>query len=425
MPARPIPKLPVEVHARPLGYGRGMPSIEPFTPEEADRALRVAGGLYTTWRGCLEALPRDFRSASGLSRGLGVDRTTCQRLVHAVRGEFEGPALLAQVPGIPGLRRLLEAARGRIPAPIAEKAADAIEQFARLIDDLAGSQSRLIRRLDATGADPDLPAGASEREATDRQRLFEAAARLTGRSSELWTAIYLFVPDASREQMRIPRTYGLLGHRATPDAVPLIIQNFGIGKVRQTDPSVPWLVETFSTDAGSLRASKNGGELLAQRIDSEPNAPPDPIDLIFSSVGENPHPRLSEPRVANLWALIHFPARAMLLDAYMPISEAKATLPSVSNHLWGPDMNLHERPSWKTRFPSAPKLQVLGRGLDGAPSHLHHRHAELTRHTFESAGVNPDEFVGYRLEVPYPTWRTGYCITFDYADESPTPNTPS
>lgn len=417
MPASAIFNPPLDVRSAPLGYGREMPSIEPLNTQETERAVRVAGGIYTAWHAWLGALPHACRSASGLSRELGVDRTTCQRLVHAVRGEFSGPALLARIPGIPGLRRLLEAGRPRVPEPIAARADAAVDAFAELIDELAGSQARLIRRLDATGADAELTPTSSESDTADRQRLFEAAARLTGRWSDLWTAVYLFIPDAKRERMRVPRTYGLLGHRATPDAVPLIIQSFGIGAVRQANANAAGLVEAFSTDARSLRSIQDSGELLAQRIDTEPDAPPDPIDLVFASVGDNPHPRVCESRVANLWAMIHFPAKAMLLDAYIHVSEARATLPSVSNHLWGPDMDLLARPSWKTRFQSSPKLQVLGRGLAGATSPLHRRHTELTRLTFESAGVHPDEFVGYRLEVPYPNWRTGYCICFDYEDE--------
>ncbi|MCC5822255.1 MAG: hypothetical protein LAT64_09395 [Phycisphaerales bacterium] len=425
MPARVHLKKTVEVLAGPVrGYGaRSMASIEPFSTEELLRATRVAEGLHAAWTGWLGAFPSDCRSASGLSRGLGIDRTTCQRLVHAVRGGFEGPVLLSRVPGVPGLRRLLEAGAGRVPDGTRAATEEAVEAFASLIDDLGGSQSRLIRRLDATGGDPEIGGGAGDDEG-DRQRLFEAAARLTGRWSDLWMAVYLFVPDAERRCMRVPRMYGLLGHRSTPDAVPLVIQNFGSGRVRETDaaagagpdPRAAGLVESFSTDADALVRDARGGGLLAQRVDAEPGQAGRPIDLVFSSVGENPHPRLNDPRVANLWAMVHFPARAMLFDAYMPVTEARSSLPSVGVHLWDPGMDLHARPGWRTRFPSGPKLALLGRGLEGAASPLHRRHPELTRLAFESAGVDPDDYVGYRLAVPFPLWRTGYCMSFDFGD---------
>lgn len=399
-------------------------AIEPFSPGELSRATRVAGGMHAAWRAWLGSLPADWRSASGLSRGLGVDRTTCQRLVHAVRGGFDGPVLFSKVPGIPGLRSLLEAGEGRVPEGVHLAAAEALAAFASIIDDLGGSQSRLIRRLDASNADSGPGFAPGEEDEAERRQLFEASSRVTGRCSDLWLAVYLFQADASRERMRASRVYGLLGHRATPDAVPLVIQNFGLGPLRETggegagprtfDPRAAGLVESFSTDTSVLARDARGGGLLAQRIDTEGGGIAEPIDLMFSAAGDNPHPRLSDPAVANLWAMIHFPARAMLLDAYMPASEARQSLPSASAHLWGQDMDLGTRPGWTTRFPSNPKLEILGRGLEGAHSTLHRRHRELTRMAFEKAGADPDDFVGYRVAVPYPIWRAAYCLSFDF-----------
>lgn len=428
MPARPILKKAIEVAAPSPGpggvYGRAVAMIEPFSAGELDRASRVAEGLHRSWRAWLGSLPADVRSASGLSRELGVDRTTCQRLVHAVRGGFEGAVLLSRVPGIPGLRRLLSAGAARVPGEITAAAEASVEAFAELIDELGGSQSRLIRRLDATAGEPDAgaeDAGEPSDEASDRRHLFEAASRLTGRSSDLWTAVYVYRPDAARERMFVPRVYGLLGHRATPDAVPLVIQNFGFGKAAgsQNAPEAAGLVEAFSTSPDALVRDSREDGLLVQRVDAGPGGeggPGAPIDLMFASTGENPHPRLCDPAVSNLWAMVHFPARAMLLDAYMPVSEARSSLPSVGAHLWGSDMDLRARPSWKTRFPNAPRLEMLGRGLGGAATPLHARHGELTRLAFESAGADPEGYIGYRLVVAYPIWRTGYCLSFDFGD---------
>ncbi len=413
--------------AQDQGYGARSMAIEPFSPGEMDRAARVAAQMHAAWGGWLGSFPVNLRSASGLSRGLGVDRTTCQRLVHAVRGGFGGPVLLSRVPGVSGLRSLLEAGSDRVPEGVHEAAARALAAFASAIDDLGGSQSRLIRRLDASKAESVPGFVPTEDEEAERRRLLDASARVTGRCSDLWMAVYLFQSDATRERMRVSRVYGLLGHRATPDAVPLVIQNFGVGPLRETggeapgarafDAAAAGLVELFSTDTSVLARDTRGGGLLAQRVDTEGGGIVEPIDLVFSATGDSPHPRLSDPAVANLWAMIHFPARAMLLDAYMPVSEARSSLPSVGVHLLGQDTDLGARPGWTTRFPSSPRLEILGRGLEGAHSPLHRRHRELTRMAFERAGADPDDFVGYRVAVPFPIWRAAYCLSFDF--ESP------
>lgn len=399
-------------------------AIEPLSPIEIERAARVAGQLHAAWKAWLGALPSGLQSASGLSRGLGVDRTTCQRLVHAVRSGFDGPALLSRVPGIPGLRGLLAAGAGHVPPEMHEAATAALGAFAALIDDVGGSQTRLVRRLDVSGAELGAgagPVGADEED--ERRLLFEAAARVTGRWSDVWTAVYVFRPDAATQRMRAFRVYGLLGHRATPDAVPLVIQNFGLGTVREggdvsgtPGPGAAGLVESFSTDTAVLARDPRGRGLLAQRVDPPGGGTPDPIDLVYAASGDGPHPRLEDPAIANLWAMIHFPARSMLLDAYMPVHEARASLPSVGAHLWGLDTDLSARPGWRTRFPSSPRLEVLGRGLEGAGSPINPRQRDLARYAFETAGADPDGFIGYRVAVTYPIWRAGYCLTFDFGD---------
>jgi hypothetical protein len=423
-PSQRLKSSAIRVTLRESGYVRGVSPIEPLNQHERERATQVAARLSSAWQDWLDAFPPSDRSASGLSRVLNVDRTTCQRLVYALRSGFDGPALLGRLPGIPGLSRLLDASAGSVDPSLRAAAGQAVDLFATLIDDLAGSQSRLIRRLDASGesASPLRPASRNGDEAPDRQHLFEAAAKLTGRWSDLWTAIYIYVPDAERTTLRVPRVYGLLGHRATPEAVPLIVQNFSSTTDRgaaaptsasQSDQQQA-IIQPFSSDPNAFVRDSRTNAMIVQHVDTEPGQPGRPVDLMLASSLEMPHPRLRTPKLENLWALIHFPARAMLVDAYMPVSEARGALPSVGVHLWGPDHDMQAAPSWRTRFPQSPKIQLIGRGLDGVESPLHARHRELTMLAFQRVGVDPDAYVGYRLAINYPIWRAGYCLSFDF-----------
>lgn len=415
----------MRVALRETGYVRGVSPIEPLNQQERERATTVASRLQHAWQAWLDAFAPADRSASGLSRLLNVDRTTCQRLVFSIRGGFDGPALLGRLPGIPGLSRLLSASGNAVPSNIQSAAADAVDQFAALIDNLAGSQSRLIRRLDASGHDPDRSRdhASDGDDAHDRQRLFESAAHLTGRWSELWTAIYLYIPDKDRTHMRVPRVYGLLGHRATPEAVPLIVQNFSSIHDRSPTPGQPpsqasnqqpAIIPQFSSDTDAFVRDNRTDGMIVQHVDAEPGRPGEPIDLMLASSLEIQHPRLRTPKLENLWALIHFPAKAMIVDAYLPISEARNSLPSVGVHLWGPDHDMQATPSWRTRFTQSPQIQLLGRNLEGIDAPQHPRRRELTQFAFQHAGVDPASYVGYRLSVSYPIWRAGYCLSFDF-----------
>ena len=57
---------------------------------------------------------------------------------------------------------------------------------------------------------------------------------------------------------------------------------------------------------------------------------------------------------------------------------------------------------------------MLGTGVSRVASPGYERMPDLTRHLFEQAGWDADEFVGYRCEAAYPVWRAGYCMAFDF-----------
>jgi hypothetical protein len=53
--------------------------------------------------------------------------------------------------------------------------------------------------------------------------------------------------------------------------------------------------------------------------------------------------------------------------------------------------------------------------LDRAASPAWQKQAELTKTAFERLGWNPNDFVGYRAEIPYPMWGGAYFAVFDYS----------
>jgi hypothetical protein len=61
-----------------------------------------------------------------------------------------------------------------------------------------------------------------------------------------------------------------------------------------------------------------------------------------------------------------------------------------------------------------PPLATLGRGIANAECDAWHRHAELTRYTFERLGWDPDEYVGYRGDVVFPIWAAKYVVVFAF-----------
>lgn len=410
---------------------------EVLTAEELAVADRVARRLHDSLRAVLGIAPADARHASGLARALSIDRTTCQRAVFVASRPYPGPSLLTRLPGIKGLQQIAESAR-QVFVDAPKEPLDALDasivQFQSIITSLAGSQSRLIRRLDATTAalEAEQRTGAPA-SAGPRQRMFHAATELTGRNSDCWLAIYLYSPASDNEGIvDLVRANGLVGHRARPDAVPLVFHSFATkpAEVEADDPNLgvvkPLLFSSrrdtpaamlpeFSSDPPPLVSTQQPHEFCVQSIDEQPGGQ-NPLDLMFATRTRIVHPATGRPPIEEAWALINFPCRRLLFDVYMHRDLARACLASLDVHLWRPDFAQHVGDRWQTRFAQqSPPLQLLPGGLRGSASDAWPRHSELTRFLFERAGFDPSEFVGFRCDVEYPIWRAGYAVSFDFS----------
>lgn len=418
--------------------------------EDARRADRIARRLHAELAGFVAALPRERRSASALAKHLKIDRTTCQRAFFVAMRPYAGVECLGRLPGVRGLQQLVEAAgRAGIDEAATAALASAIEQFEALLRPFGGSQSRLVRELlqtdggteaataSANGASrasmPDEPGGLAT-----RRKLYEAAAELTGRSSQCWVAIYVYRPlPEDRSRVELIRANGLVGHVARADAVPLVMHNFTTrhdeessgdatsvradGRFLSLDRqplrprSLDSILPEFTSDPLPLVSTKQPNEFLVQSIDERESAADHPVDIMMATRIAMPDPARRSPPIEEAWALVNFPCRHLVFDIHLHRDIARACLPSLDAHLWRPDFAQHVGDRWQTRFAEAPMLQVLRPAQRVPPSQGYPRLPELTKAVFARAGLASEEFIGYRCEVAYPIWRAGYCVSLEFA----------
>lgn len=413
-------------------FTAGSKSSPPLADREAralERALRV---LHRELRAFLAAMPADSQTASGLARRLNIERTTCQRAVFAAVQPFSGLEMVRQLPGVAGLKMLAEAA-GQMDSAESRRAATGLHEAIAAYDDIsrrvAGSRSRLMARIEAPGVTSPSPA-ANDPE-RQRAQLFEAAAGLTGRFSQTWLAAHIYEPTDRPDRLIQTRGHGLIGHVAREDAVPLTFHVFTAPPPGQAPPEdtgrfVPLvaaadddgpaeLLRAFSTRPAPVVRSRQPNEFLVQTVDANPDEPARPFDLVFGLVGQMVHPGAAPPYLEELWALINFPVRWMLLDVFLRRDLGRTCVPGLDVHLWRPDFASQVGERWQTRFSTAPKLQVLGFDI-AQPTPAYARQPEFLAYLFQQRGLDPAEFVGYRCEVAYPMWRTGYRITFDFGE---------
>lgn len=415
-------------------------NVTPLSDDEIRLADRAARRIYEHVRSFVESLPADARNASGMSRFLDVDRTTCQRLVFTASRPYCGLSLVDRLPGVRGLRQLIGAARsngGTIDDDAIHALEIAVDRFDEVLRTLGGSQSAVIRRIAATtqAAPAETQQLQSDEPGAARERLFQAAAELTGRYSETWIAVYVYSPETKRDDgmIGVARAHGLVGHHARPDAVPLTFHNFISRKKSWTPPIDPSsqefrnlqdertignspdaILREFCTDPLPVVSSRQPGEYLVQAIDTDPSVHNQPVDFMLATRNAMPHPASQHPRIEEVWAMINFPVRQMVFDVYMHRDLARQCIPSLDAHLWRPDFAAQVGDRWQTRFADSPRLELLGQGLSNSATAAYNRQTELTEFLFNGLQLDPNRFVAYRCAVRYPLWRTGYCMSFDF-----------
>lgn len=437
--------------AGPVGVRFEVPRRhDQLSQTERAEAEQVARRLVAELRPLVTLLPEADRGASAMSRLLRLDRATCQRLVAALARSDAGVETLVQLPGIQGLRQFIDAVAHREPGhragELLEAARAAVERLSELIDELGGSQRKLRARLAAErAATPEGAIGAATGGSDDpvvRQAMFHAAAAATGRWCDVLISLVMIRPTAGAPELcDSVYTRAMIGHRARPDAVPLEVGQSPQSPVpsrealAETEGSVERaagrLIEEFCSRPLPRISSRSSAGTVAHVVDvptpvhaqrpGTDDAPADAdtaaADIVLSQnrLRSDRHPATLDPPIGEVWRMVSFPARYLVFDVFLHKEIARRCIPSLEVHLWAPEARGHVRARWSTRFSGGPRLEMMGPGLSRVGVEVYPRYGELAAHIIESSGWNPAELVGYRCELPYPLWRAGYCMSFDFS----------
>lgn len=409
-------------------------SDEPLVAEELERLETVARRVHEELREVVRALPGS--GASQLSRELGVERTTCQRVVQAVTVAFAGAGLVGKLPGVKGLRQFLAASReAGAEASLVDGAEAAVDALETLMHDLGGSQSRLVRRLEASGgtlAAADLLVEV-EREGPIRERLFEAGTQLTGQFSDLSLATFVFRPSPGQPQLiDMGQLRGFFGHHMRRDAMPFSVhwwlhaaEEAGDESFRTLDReplrgrSAGIVLEQFSSRPLPQITSRGPRDRRVMVIDPSSLEEGSAFDVVTAGRTDagQPHPAHDTPPRHEVWVLGRFPARVLLFDVFLHRSMARQCIPSVGRYVITPSLSETMDRRWLDRFSGGPTLQLLEPGLGQVAHRAYPRYRQLLQHFFDRLDWDPADYVGYRCEAVYPQWGAGYCMTFDYAGD--------
>ncbi|MBC03803.1 MAG: hypothetical protein CMJ34_10965 [Phycisphaerae bacterium] len=384
-----------------------------------DEAAAVAGDLHRTLAEVIRTPPVAGRRASTLAKELGVGRMTCQRVMKLTRDSGEAgtsdPALLAELPGVGGLREFLEAVvdAGVSRSSIADAfaAVDAFESYLKrvgLSQTAFGSALRLFHET----SDPD-------RLRERRERLFDAASAITGQAAELTTSMMAIRPSR-HEQFNYEQiaVRGYAGMRATGSAMPIRLpMNMAFSDYRNVTSEEAArepqrLIESFCTrPLPSIDSRIIKSEHLAHIVDPEHIPAGEPFDCFAIQhnrwIIDEPGPHKA------IWLYVDYPTRHCIFDMYLHHEMAEHLKIHGDCHLWGTSLLAPPEDLWMTRFSDQMQFHELGRGTGGAASRRYERQRSLADHMFEDQGWDPQEYVGFRCEMELPIWRSGLCLVME------------
>jgi hypothetical protein len=406
----------------------------PLTAEQLAEAEAVARRLHGELRSVLGLLPAAMRGASALSRELSIDRATCQRVVGVAAQASANAQILVRLPGIAGLRQFLAAMKAHEHLRSAQErvaaASVAVDRFESLLAHLDVSQRGLRARL---GIDAPAVSEGGPNSRAVRESLFRSAAAVTGRWSAAVLDLRIIRPiQGSPGTTEGVRVRGLFGHVASPYAIPLEtgaaahLQTTSDGGERPppfmtldgepaSGDSPGVLLQEFCSRPLPRLTSRNAGARVVYVVDHDPTSVSAPADIVLGTRSSRPdrHPATMEPAVGEMWQLVNFPTRRLTFDVFLHREIASRCVPSLETHLWGPDVTEHGSSRWSTRLPGGPTLESIRAG-EASDTRSFARYPEMLASVFSRVAWNPADFVGYRCELEYPLWRTGYCMAFDF-----------
>ncbi|MCB9853494.1 MAG: hypothetical protein H6819_10395 [Phycisphaerales bacterium] len=404
-----------------------------LSAEQVSRAGQLARRLHSVLTSLVDSLPDHARGASGMSRHLSIVRNTCQRVVTALADPVT-LEVLTKLPGIRGLEIFIEGfeKNGGDEANVAAATA-AIRQFENFLKEVGGSQAKLAERIEAMPRRDGEGSGAAPiREAAlAREHLFSASAKVMGRQCDAKVVVYMFQPHPT-DPMSFERVlaHGEIGQRIGAEPMPFAFRAGDTrseekrvkGKIFASLDEIPAhgltpnaILEEFCSDPLPLVTSRGSEGQLVQIIDHKALTPEMALDVIIANRSVHPVtiPDTNKPSLDEVWTLLFYPARHLVFDVYLHRDMERRFRPTIDVQLWGPNLDTHPADRWLTRFPNGPRLQLLGHHFDDAHTDAYPRHAELTRYLFDRVGWRHSMFVGFRCEVAFPIWRSGYCIRFE------------
>lgn len=416
-------KVPgVQVEPTPAGVGRiGLPAKNPR------EIARFGDRLASELDALIRLVPPAHLTASALSRWLGINRGTCQRVLLAARAAGDGVEALRRAPGVDGMDEFVKAIGARIGRRAEVDLAEAmVQDYAHLVQRAGGSHSKLVRLgmrgdTDAESADAQTASPREDALVAARREIYQASWITTGARTEANVGFQAFRPSEDAPGMvDAIHARGFIGLRRRTDGLALSSRMSALGDIAnlttlegEKNPGKQWsaLLAEFCTLPLPTVITQRENNTVNSIVLGD-NAVERPVDVVLGGrgVGGQPDPRSG--KISHLTAMfgLRFPARAQVYDFYLH-RDLAAGARVFANALASHPRDADPVHSWFDKLAYAPRITAMGPGPIARPSPAYARMSELASWVFVRTDWDPNEFEAWRIEIEYPTPGVTYAIT--------------
>ncbi|HIA72735.1 MAG TPA: hypothetical protein EYO01_08590 [Phycisphaerales bacterium] len=389
-----------------------MPPI--LTDQNIADATKVAEQLHFEFTSVMQLPAIKGLRASVIAGRLSIGRMTCQRIVKFGADANSSPLLLAQIPGVTGLRDFLAAlVQTGTPKEKLIGAEAAVEAFSQFLLDVCLSQTKL-----ATAISLHFEATDPKQQFARRRKLFESASSAVGQSASSTISMMAF-KSSHREPTKFEQVAirGFSQFRANLSSMPVrlafnaaFVDYRKIGGDEANREPQELLEQFCSTPLPTVDTREIKEQNLARIINTENIPTGEPFDCFASQ-----HTKWQIKGIGKsnaLWMYIDYPTKSCTFDMYLHADLDSRFHITSDTHLWGTSLIAPPEDRWMKRFSDQLEHKKLGRGIKQSASSNYARHKELTQFMFEKMNWDPDEFIGYRCEMQMPIWRSGVCMNW-------------
>lgn len=376
--------------------------------------------LRRTLAALIESFPPEARSNAGMARWLGINKSTCQRLVEGVRQATDGRDVLVRLPGKRGLELVLEAAEARgAPESRLASARLSVTTFISAIQHY-GSQRKLA---DAAAAGRTNAMRSAPPSDADRRRFFRAAVAVMQHQVDVMACVAAVCPRP-RSRGCIDRMVSAMQGIRGLDRVMVAIDHTAIIGASSAEER-PQLLPAFSSPGigGATTLRDDGGH---RGLFDDLGAEVRPYDVAthHPRVITKQDPTRHPPYAVGVRQRVNVPAKLLTID--LLVHERWARIGTPLARLYSPaQLQEQVRPSLRTvgLLPGPPVAQALGPAAHANRAGSGFRRAqELADLTTDAWQLDLADYFAYRVEVPWPVFSARYELVIEFGEDTGTAN---